>query len=53
MCDQLPKYHCKIYKNDMTSKILQSNDEKHWDFAEKQLKTDLDLQERQILIQQS
>ena len=35
----------------MTSKILQSSDEKHRDFAEKkQLKTDLDLEELQILI---
>ena len=36
----------------MASKILQSNDEKHQDFAEKkkQLKTNLDLEELQILI---
>ena len=48
---QGPKYYCKIYKNGMASKILQSSNEKDWDFAEKkQLKTNLDLEELQILI---
>ena len=35
----------------MTCRILQNNDEKHRDFAEKKhLKTNLDLEELQILI---